>query len=255
MKSLSEYITEAMLGVNSEGGMVNGVEVLGRDVDIDIEGTIINVEPKSNNACVFLNGGKAKEIDLTLNLKDAAGVQIDGGNAKNINIKSTGVAVRRVDVLNVTKCDTVDLSELTVDGFVFMDTCKGVKTFIGPRGQFVGSISKNVNLQTLDLSAADSIGVEKATLSQLKIDKNRALKDLRLPEDSFGQHDITDFTADDIVKAGLKNVKGRIYCADKEVIFEPGTIDDKNFDTSGALKTPYRDYKYLKNGRLSTPTR
>ena len=253
MKSLSNFLTEAMMDVNSTGGEVNGVEILGRNVNIDIKGNVVNVEPNGKGACVFLNGNKAKEMDLTLNLKDITSIQIDGGNVRNIRIKTNGVIVRSVEISNVAKCDTIDLSEITIDGFLFMEVCKGVKTFIGPRGQWVGSISRCVNLQTLDLSAADSIGVEKANVSHVKIVKNKALKDIKVPENSFGQHEI-DMSAEDLVKGGLKNVKGVIWCAGKEAIVALNSLGPKKFDATGALKKPYSQWKYIKDGKLSVPT-
>lgn len=253
MKSLASFIFEAMMDANSEGGIVNGIEILGRDVDIDIDGSTVNVEPKSNRACIFLNGNKAKDMDLVLNLKDPTGVQIDGGNVKSINIETTGAPANSFYFSNVTKCDTIDLSKATVDGVIMLDTCKGVKTFVGPQGQFTGAIRKNANLQTLDLSAADSIGVNNQ-VSNMSIDHNKALKNIRMPQKTTGNVTIDCFTPEELVKAGLKTVEGTLYCADKAAIFEPGKLGKSNFGADGGLKPAYKDWKYLKNGKLTVPT-
>lgn len=262
MKNLFEAVRNEMLGINEAAqSLACGAVVDGTDVDIKIKGDDISVSAKGAHPVVYIRGEKAKALNMSINAKDKIVVSIKGSNLTSINLSSSGtigrICLGGESPTDLPKCATIDLSDVTLDGVLDCYGNKGIKTLIGPKGPYAGQVSRCVNLESLDLSNANSLNPNDAT-AYFRCEKNKKLKNLRLPATAFGQCNFDTFTAQEIVSAGLKNLGGSkpiIFAANKTAILSKGGLDAMHYDKSGNLKKPYQGWYELDNGNLNQPKR
>ncbi len=262
MKDLFEAVRNEILDINEAAQtLACGAVVDGTDVDIKIKGDNITVSAKGSHPIVYIRGEKAKALNMSINAKDKIAVSIKGSSLTAINLSTSGTIgglyLGGDSHTDLPKCATIDLSDVTIDGILDCYGNKGIKTLIGPKGVFAGQVSRNVNLESLDLSNADSLNPNVDT-AYFRCEKNKKLKNLKLPETAYGQCNFDTFLAPELVQAGLKNLGGAkpiIFAAEKSALLRKGGFDAMHYDKSGALKKPYQGWFELDNGNLDQPKR